>query len=106
MPAGALPYPKGPMSPATARARREATWPSAPPPGPERRPARLKATDRCDQCGSRAYVAAEIHAVDLLFCAHHYRHHEDRIADVAEEILDERWQLDEHERIRKEYHNS
>jgi hypothetical protein len=93
------------MNAETARRRREATWPAPPPPAPERRPARLKATDRCDQCGARAYVAAEIHDVDLLFCAHHYRDHEEKIREVAEEVLDERWQLDEAETIRKEFYN-
>jgi hypothetical protein len=59
----------------------------------ERVPTRLKLADRCDQCRGRAYAAAEIAGVDLLFCAHHFTHHETAIRAVATEVLDERWAL-------------
>lgn len=67
------------------------------------RPHRLKEADRCDRCGARAYVAAEIAAVDLLFCAHHFAASETEIRRVAAELLDERWQLVEQERRRHEF---
>lgn len=57
-------------------------------------PTKLKLRDRCDRCGSRAYVGAEINGTDLLFCAHHFRRFETSIRAVATEILDERWALD------------
>jgi len=66
---------------------------------------RLKIADRCDACGARAYVAAEIHDVDLLFCAHHFAQHETAIRAVADEILDERWQIEQEERLRREFYN-
>lgn len=56
-------------------------------------PTRLKVTDRCDACGSRAYAAAEMFDVDLLFCGHHFARHELKIRALAVEILDERWSL-------------
>jgi hypothetical protein len=79
----------------------------------------LTARDRCDaafrvplgleienkldvrSCGARAYVGAEIHGVDLLFCKHHFERYETAIRAIADEILDERWQLDDGERRRK-----
>jgi hypothetical protein len=78
---------------------------------PPARIPRLKAKDRCDaafrvplgyelegkekvrSCGAQAYVAVEIHGVDLLFCKHHFEQYETAIRAVASEILDERWQL-------------
>jgi len=37
----------------------------------------LRAVDRCDGCGARAYVRARTATgLDLLFCAHHFRTHE------------------------------
>jgi len=38
----------------------------------------LTAADRCDQCGSQAWVRAWINSAksDLLFCAHHWHVHE------------------------------
>lgn len=32
----------------------------------------LTAHDRCDQCGSQAYVVVEGVSGELMFCAHHY----------------------------------
>jgi hypothetical protein len=34
---------------------------------------RLKAQDRCDRCGARAYFRAVMMSGELLFCAHHGR---------------------------------
>ncbi|MDR2253463.1 MAG: hypothetical protein LBD97_06350 [Bifidobacteriaceae bacterium] len=34
---------------------------------------RLRARDRCDRCGARAYVRAVFANGPLLFCAHHAR---------------------------------
>lgn len=33
---------------------------------------KLTALDRCDRCGSQAYVQISGSTGDLLFCAHHY----------------------------------
>jgi hypothetical protein len=34
----------------------------------------LTATDRCDRCGTRAYVRVVLPSrLELLFCAHHHR---------------------------------
>lgn len=65
------------------------------------RPCRLKFTDRCDSCGTQAYVAAEIAGTDLMFCAHHFMQWEPKIRATAAELLDERWQLDRDEQNRK-----
>ena len=56
----------------------------------------LLATDRCDRCGAQAYVRVTLDGGSvLLFCAHHYRAHEDRLRSVAVDILDETRRLDE-----------
>ena len=39
----------------------------------------LTAADRCDRCGAQAYHRIEFTASELLFCAHHYREHKDRL---------------------------
>ncbi len=50
----------------------------------------LLATDRCDRCGAQAYVRVTLAGGgDLLFCAHHFREHEDRLRPLAAEIHDE-----------------
>ncbi|MFT4188343.1 MAG: hypothetical protein QM621_07135 [Aeromicrobium sp.] len=50
----------------------------------------LNATDRCDRCGAQAYVRVELPGgLELLFCAHHARAHEDKLRDVATSITDE-----------------
>ena len=47
----------------------------------------LTAADRCDRCGTKAYVRARLHAGgELLFCAHHGREHlGDDIAGLADD---------------------
>ncbi|KGM14270.1 DUF7455 domain-containing protein [Cellulomonas bogoriensis] len=49
----------------------------------------LTAADRCDRCGAQAYVRVVLEAGELLFCAHHARHHAPGLADVAVHIQDE-----------------
>lgn len=50
----------------------------------------LTATDRCDRCGAQAYLKVELASgFDLLFCAHHAREHEDKLREVAVNVVDE-----------------
>ena len=49
----------------------------------------LTAHDRCDRCGAQAYVRVALPAGELLFCAHHARHHAEAFADVAVHVQDE-----------------
>ncbi len=49
----------------------------------------LSAADRCDRCGAQAYVRVALTGGELLFCAHHYREHAPKFADVATHIHDE-----------------
>jgi len=57
------------------------------------RPA-LNATDRCDRCGAQAYVRVELSSgLELLFCAHHAREHEDKLRDLEATIHDESGRL-------------
>lgn len=61
----------------------------------------LKAIDRCDRCGSQAYVLVKGSTGDLLFCGHHY----DKIMNNPDaytkmmsfmlEVIDERDKLSE-----------
>lgn len=61
----------------------------------------LSALDRCDACGSQAYVHALGTTGDLLFCAHHYEgilnneKAQEAMNRFAYQIIDERKQLDE-----------
>ena len=59
----------------------------------------LDATDRCDACGSQAYVKATGVTGDLLFCAHHFGKIEndavasEKMSNFAFELIDERDKL-------------
>lgn len=55
----------------------------------------LKATDRCDSCGSQAFVWVNGVAGDLLFCRHHFLKHEDKLREYAFEIVDETYKINE-----------
>jgi len=61
----------------------------------------LFALNRCDACGSQAYVQALGTTGDLLFCAHHYEgilsneKAQEAMNRFAYQIIDERKQLDE-----------
>jgi len=52
-----------------------------------RRP--LTAADRCDSCGAQAYIRVAIGDSELLFCAHHGRKHQEKLAAVATSWHDE-----------------
>ncbi|UUT35365.1 DUF7455 domain-containing protein [Microbacterium elymi] len=56
---------------------------------------RLTAMDRCDACGAQAYISAEVNGSELLFCAHHGRKYEAKLASVATSWHDETARLDE-----------
>ena len=50
----------------------------------------LTAADRCDRCGSQAYVRARLTTGgELLFCAHHGREHLPKLQHLATKIQDE-----------------
>ena len=53
----------------------------------------LNATDRCDSCGSQAYVWVNGVNGDLLFCGHHFAKNEVKLRAYAFEIIDERHKL-------------
>jgi hypothetical protein len=59
----------------------------------------LNASDRCDSCGSQAYVYVVGVTGDLLFCAHHYSGimdnavGYDKMMRFAYQIVDEREKL-------------
>jgi hypothetical protein len=56
----------------------------------------MLATDRCDRCGAQAYVRVTLAGGgDLLFCAHHFREHEERLRPLALSIHDETARLAE-----------
>ena len=56
-------------------------------------PELLALDDRCDRCGSQAYVRVELATGALLFCAHHFQEHESRLRQVAARVVDERDRL-------------
>ena len=56
----------------------------------------LTAADRCDRCGSQAYVRARLTTGgELLFCAHHGREHLPKLQHLATKIQDETARLRE-----------
>jgi hypothetical protein len=56
----------------------------------------LTAQDRCDGCGSQAYVKVEALGSELLFCKHHWERPgtRDKLEPVATKIVDETWKLE------------
>jgi hypothetical protein len=56
-------------------------------------PSLLTFHDRCDRCGSQAYVEVRLATGKLLFCAHHYQEYEVRLRRVATLVCDERDRL-------------
>ena len=53
----------------------------------------LSDRDRCDRCGSQAYVQVTVPTGQLLFCAHHFQAFEARLRPIAISVLDERDRL-------------
>ena len=53
----------------------------------------LTALDRCDRCGSQAWVKVGGVNGELLFCSHHYNKVEKNIKEWAFNIIDERERL-------------
>lgn len=53
----------------------------------------LSAHDRCDSCGSQAYVQVFMSEGDLLFCSHHYKKNQDLLMSTAKHIHDESHKL-------------
>jgi len=50
----------------------------------------LSAADRCDQCGSQAYVLVILPGdLALTFCGHHWNRHAEKLIEIAEDIVDE-----------------
>lgn len=55
----------------------------------------LNAHDRCDRCGSQAYVRVILFSgLDLLFCSHHYAEHAPKLEHYTLRLKDERSLLD------------
>lgn len=53
----------------------------------------LLISDRCDRCGSQAFVLVKMVAGELYFCGHHYQQHQKSLDTAAFEIIDERWAI-------------
>ncbi|MDT3767745.1 DUF7455 domain-containing protein [Gleimia hominis] len=51
-------------------------------------PTKLKASDRCDACGARAWVEVVMKSGSLLFCAHHARALRDSYSKTAVAVHD------------------
>ena len=50
----------------------------------------LSVQDRCDRCGSQAWVLVKGMNGELLFCGHHYTSNESALFQWAYDIIDER----------------
>lgn len=50
----------------------------------------LKVEDRCDRCGSQAFVIVRGVNGELFFCGHHFTKYENALSSYAFEIVDER----------------
>jgi hypothetical protein len=49
----------------------------------------LTASDRCDSCGAQAYIRVAIGSSELLFCAHHGKKYQEKLATIASDWHDE-----------------
>jgi len=56
-------------------------------------PRQLSDRNRCDRCGSQAYVQVSLSTGQLLFCAHHYQEYEAHLRPIATAVLDDRDRL-------------
>lgn len=56
----------------------------------------LTEKDRCDRCGSRAYVMVLLDAGELLLCGHHYAQYADRLITYPARDEREHLQQDSH----------
>jgi len=48
----------------------------------------LVAADRCDRCGAQAYMQAIKSGLDLLFCGHHGKFHQEALEEQHFVVLD------------------
>ncbi|MCS4276125.1 MULTISPECIES: DUF7455 domain-containing protein [Mycetocola] len=55
----------------------------------------LTAADRCDSCGAQAYVRVTLANGELMFCAHHGKKYQEKLAAVASNWHDESARLSE-----------
>jgi hypothetical protein len=55
----------------------------------------LLIADRCDRCGSQAFVIVKGVNGELYFCGHHYEKHQKSLESYAFEIVDERWAIND-----------
>jgi ribosomal protein L37E len=56
----------------------------------------LKVADRCDRCGSQAFVLVKGIAGELMFCGHHYTKNQEALGNYAYEVIDERSHINSH----------
>ena len=56
----------------------------------------LKIADRCDRCGSQAFVLVKGIAGELYFCGHHFAANAQKLIDYSYEIIDEREYINSH----------
>lgn len=56
----------------------------------------LKVADRCDRCGSQAFVLVKGIAGELMFCGHHYTKNQEALGKYAYEVIDERSYINSH----------
>jgi len=51
----------------------------------------LDATDRCDSCRAQAYVLVTLRdtGLPLMFCAHHWSVHSEKLMPLVGELVDE-----------------
>lgn len=53
----------------------------------------LTAADRCDACGSQAYVLATLTTGSLHFCAHHWTKNREKVEPLTVHVHDETHKL-------------
>lgn len=55
----------------------------------------LNTSDRCDRCGSQAYVYTEGVSGSLMWCRHHYIKYQDKLSPWAFEVIDETYKINQ-----------
>jgi hypothetical protein len=62
----------------------------------------LTSNDRCDSCGAQAYVQTFFSSGYLLFCAHHFRAHQEKLEAITTRVHDESHKLTPSNRLEAE----
>lgn len=59
----------------------------------ERRCVMVDTSRRCDHCGCQAYWSVWVDMIELTYCNHFFRKHEQRLRETAMTVIDHTWEM-------------